>query len=239
MSFNRTLALALARDILAVYANPSLATIYAADTDTQVLIRSEGGHRYTIILPGTDSLTDWRTDLKVRKTRVTGGKVHRGFQIAFLSVIDAIIAALPSNAIVTICGHSLGGALATLIAQALQRLDWITVAAVYTFGSPRVGNWSYAGHYNARLHDRTFRIVNARDPVPRVPKVFGTYKHVGTEVYLSAPGLVKFGQPWVSSVIETVEQFQDLTTTTESRRKFISVSAHSLVQYITKLEALA
>jgi predicted lipase len=239
MSFNRHQAIALARDILSLYANPSAASIYARDTDTQVLVRDDGADRFTIIIPGTDSLVDWSTNRKVRKTKVSHGKVHRGFQIAMLSVIDPIIAALPRGARVTICGHSLGGALATLIAERLAALNWFNLEAVYTFGSPRVGNWSFAAHYNSLLHDITFRIFNARDPVPRVPFVFGTYKHAGTEVYLNDAGGVRIAQPLVTSVIETVKQLREAGTATDSERKFISVSAHNLIQYIGKLEALA
>lgn len=85
-------------------------------------------------------------------------------------------------------GHSLGGALATLTALGLQQRG-VVPAGVFTFGSPRVGQASFTDLYDASgLTPVTYRIVNERDPVTKVPpesglSKLGNYRHVG--------------QPWV------------------------------------------
>ncbi|WP_300033394.1 lipase family protein [uncultured Roseobacter sp.] len=74
------------------------------------------------------------------------------------------------SAPVWICGHSLGGALATLAAARLVAdgtLDADDIAGVYTFGQPRVGDADFAGSYP--LAERHFRMVNRNDIVTRVP----------------------------------------------------------------------
>lgn len=48
---------------------------------------------------------------------------------------------------VFICGHSVGGCYALLAAQVMASLNF-DVSAIYTFGSPAVGDtvWKYAAH---------------------------------------------------------------------------------------------
>ena len=54
------------------------------------------------------------------------------------------------------------GALAIIAAKRLER---DTLAACYTFGSPRVGNLEFAEEIRAPI----YRVVDAADGVPRVP----------------------------------------------------------------------
>jgi hypothetical protein len=84
-----------------------------------------------------------------------------------------------------ITGHSLGGALAILCAQLLER-NGITAQAVYTFGQPRVGDCKYAAAYNALLGAKTFRLVYENDLVPHVPLpgLLCRYRQNDTEVFL-------------------------------------------------------
>jgi hypothetical protein len=113
-------------------------------------------------------------------------ELHKGFTglaeniaPAVDEVIDEFIkmrssAKLPP--IITLCGHSLGGALALNFAARLCRWDGfhsrhvlnnypIRIGATYTFGAPRIGKgriWRYIRRPHYRL------IVNG-DPVPRTP----------------------------------------------------------------------
>ncbi|KAK9832884.1 hypothetical protein WJX74_000679 [Apatococcus lobatus] len=77
----------------------------------------------------------------------------------------------------TVCGHSLGGALATvnsfdLVAQGLNRRPDGTQVPVtaYTFASPRVGNQAFVDQA-AELGLKVLRTVNFRDVVPKVPGI--------------------------------------------------------------------
>uniref|UniRef100_A0A0D3BYZ6 Fungal lipase-type domain-containing protein n=1 Tax=Brassica oleracea var. oleracea TaxID=109376 RepID=A0A0D3BYZ6_BRAOL len=89
---------------------------------------------------------------------------------------------------VYVTGHSLGGALATLLAielasSQLAKRGAITVT-MYNFGSPRVGNKKFADVYNQKVKD-SWRVVNHRDIIPTVPRLMG-YCHVAHPVYLAA-----------------------------------------------------
>ncbi|KAJ8451194.1 hypothetical protein Cgig2_013966 [Carnegiea gigantea] len=85
-------------------------------------------------------------------------------------------------------GHSLGGALATLLALELSSSQLAKIGAIsvtmYNFGSPRVGNRRFAEVYNEKVKD-SWRVVNHRDIIPTVPRLMG-YCHVAQPVYLAA-----------------------------------------------------
>src|SRR5262249_2029408 len=68
---------------------------------------------------------------------------------------------------VTICGHSLGGALATLLALDVA-VNGIFFATAYTYASPRVGDPQFVRTYNHAVPDTT-RIANRLDAVPNLP----------------------------------------------------------------------
>jgi hypothetical protein len=84
-----------------------------------------------------------------------------------------------------ITGHSLGAAMATLIAARLftdskygeirQRLR-----GVYTFGQPMIGDAGFAARAGELFGDRLFRFVYANDIVPRLPPLStGCFVHFG------------------------------------------------------------
>lgn len=236
MSFNPSLAIRCARLIQEQYAGVP-ATVTNPETDTQVFLQRDAGGAVIICFPGTASRRDWQTDAQIRKTVWRAGRVHRGFAHALDSVLDDITAQLQPEDRIIVAGHSLGGALAMLCADELARRGE-RIAGVFTFGQPRVGNWSFASAYNAQLHDQTWRIVNAGDPVAKVPFVFGSYKHAGTEVYLRRDGGVTVDHPWWSTVEETVALTRGVDVPLSSVTHF-NIPNHSLLTYLAKLEALA
>lgn len=67
----------------------------------------------------------------------------------------------------TICGHSLGGALATLLALDVAVNTSFNPSA-YTYASPRTGSPVFASVYNHCVPDTT-RIANRLDVVPNLP----------------------------------------------------------------------
>lgn len=259
MNFVASTASHCARLIAGLYDGRLAPTIVSTATDTQVRVEVYDSIAY-VVFPGTASATDWKTDAKIRKEPWfdgASGRVHRGFKAATESVLSAIIKTLPAGHRITVAGHSLGGALAMLTAHALAREDKFAQLAspgtaeigieVYTFGQPRVGNWVFASDYNAALHDVTFRVVNAGDPVPKVPFVFGSYKHAGTEVYLPTPEAddpqeAIIEHPWWTSVREAGQTLQTMSQAGGARPDLTQLSLnfpnHSIASYIAKLEAL-
>ena len=120
-------------------------------------------------------------------------EVHKGFIEAYRSVSEKVLKnvsdmisdrRIGQNA-VYLCGHSLGGALATICSLDLAlSLDWKDVY-VSTFGSPRCGNLMWS-----RLYDRVvpahWRVAMRSDIVTTIPKM--GYAHVGNLVALTSSG---------------------------------------------------
>lgn len=164
-------------------------------SDTQAYII--GNHSAIIVaFRGTEKkLKDWKTDLGFTKSEGPFGYVHEGFNGAFNSVVIELTKGLfdcfDQGQSLWITGHSLGGALATLAAASLVEkypAIGIEVSGVYTFGSPRVGDGTFREAFNSKLGDRTFRVVNGNDLVPRVPPRVAGYKHVGSVALINETG---------------------------------------------------
>jgi hypothetical protein len=100
---------------------------------------------------------------------------------------------------VLLCGHSLGGALATLAA-----MDFVEACGaanlprppltVVTFGCPRVGSGALARHYDACVCADHWNVVNQHDVITHGGRLFGLYKHVGKRVLINPRGdmIVRF-----------------------------------------------
>ena len=69
---------------------------------------------------------------------------------------------------VTVCGHSLGCALAALLAWNLATEPGINVEVIL-FASPRLCDPTFAKQYNAKLDQSTTHYVNTSDIVPQLP----------------------------------------------------------------------
>ncbi|KAF9612163.1 hypothetical protein IFM89_038351 [Coptis chinensis] len=186
-------------------------------TDTQVAIwRDTLRRRLVVAFRGTEQ-SRWKdllTDLMLvpaglNPERVGGDfkqeiQVHSGFLSAYdsvrtrlMSLIKLSIGYLDDGVNVMdkwhiyATGHSLGGALATLLTLELSssqmaKNDAVSVT-MYNFGSPRVGNKRFVDLYNEKVKD-SWRIVNHRDIIPTVPRLMG-YCHVAQPVYLATGDL--------------------------------------------------
>ncbi len=119
----------------------------------------------------------------------TIGRVHQGFK----EEVDDLWPILEKQLIhntkeLWLCGHSLGGAMATICASRCT-LSYINSnpLELFTYGSPRVGTKKYVTYCDVR-HTRW---VNNNDIVVRVPPVWWGYHHVGWEMYLNAYGKIR------------------------------------------------
>lgn len=136
-----------------------------------------------LVLRGTNDPRDWLTNFNaIPNGWAKGGLVHKGFAKALDLVWDKVKASLetnvPSDCPLFIAGHSLGAALATLAASVRRP------RALYTFGSPRVGN----DEFGATLAGvNVFRVVNNRDAVTTVPPPL-PFHHVGELHYIAHEG---------------------------------------------------
>lgn len=120
---------------------------------------------------------------------------HSGFwntwQQSSTDIINAllpVVQANPQNRLV-VTGHSLGGALATLAATVLRGSPYNLELDLYTFGSPRVGNYFLARHISRQGMGNNYRVSHIHDPVPGLPlkglPPFG-YFHVWPQWYITS-----------------------------------------------------
>ena len=116
----------------------------------------------------------------------TVGRVHRGFNTEVDDLWPRIAEDLRSETrTIWFCGHSLGGAMATICAGRCFHDDTVPdPEGVYTFGSPRVGDKAYINYCTVEH----VRVVNNCDIVPRLPPRLLGFRHHGKELYLDRKG---------------------------------------------------
>jgi hypothetical protein len=165
--------------------NDSYPTYITAEHDSQAYIWliKELRELY-IVYRGTDSVTDTLVNLKLHLSELIPDqvKVHSGFLDQYRALEPKILQFVNLNrsAFDTIicCGHSLGGALATISAGVLAHKYQNTTIYCCTLGSPRVGDHEFAKWFDAALGEKSLRLVNENDIIPLVPAFF-KYCHVG------------------------------------------------------------
>lgn len=145
------------------------------ETDAQIHIGIENNNIY-VVCRGTSSFTDIITDLKVSRKKCIFLKntyIHRGFLEQYTSVRDNLVKKINEINNVNIkrivfCGHSLGGALATIGALDFKLQNTNSRIHCITFASPRVGNTEFSKLFNKEIKN-SCRIVYHRDPVSFLP----------------------------------------------------------------------
>jgi hypothetical protein len=139
-------------------------------TDTQAIVAA-AGETAIVAFRGSESGLDWDTNFEINFEQyafgvdaagaVIIGGVHTGFLTAATAIMPALVEAIRESGAtrVVLTGHSLGGALAVVVAALLEADPAAPpVSAVYTFGSPRAGDADWAAAYAALgLDERTLR----------------------------------------------------------------------------------
>lgn len=83
-----------------------------------------------------------------------------------LKNLDILIKRYPDS-LIYLTGHSLGGAVSTLLSAELSLNKTLKLAPVYTFGEPRVGNKKFADWFNSIITE--YRVIHYRDIIPSYP----------------------------------------------------------------------
>lgn len=150
------------------------------ETGTQALLAEFGVAMPFAVLAfrGTEqNVKDFIVDLTLGKIKLADGAtdVHEGFKRALDSVWGDIEPALKQiDAPIFYTGHSLGAALATLAAARRKP------TALYTFGSPRVGDADFVASLK-RIAGIIHRVVDDQDIVATVPPAALGFQHIGTQ----------------------------------------------------------
>jgi len=195
---------------------------------------------------GTNDVRDWLTNIQFPMIPESGGKVHRGFSEALDSIWSIFFTKVKTHTDagrkLWITGHSLGGALATLVARRLPTS--MKPVGVYTFGQPRVGDTVFGKKYKLKHH----RFVNNKDIVPTVPSRFipgafppAFYTHCGSLEFFDKKGkLVAASSSELGLLPDLQEALSQLSTaTTEAQAKQLVIDGirdHAMKGY---LECLA
>jgi triacylglycerol lipase len=185
-----------------------------------------------------DIIVDAQLQLKDKGWGDTA-KVHGGFKKALIGEKDVIknkvltaVDALDSNKPLFICGHSLGGALAVLCADLLRaERPKIIIAAIYTYGQPRVGDDDFAKVIDKPYGGRHFRFVNNRDGVPRAP-VGGGYSHSGRVAYFNDVGKLRMDPPLWYRALDTLQPTDDWKGIVKQ-----TLADHAMSEYVRLIAA--
>ena len=181
-------------------------TIYANDLATDInpgrgfdqvsiglVCQANGAGDVVIAIRGTEGIDEWIHDaefLQVTCPFLPGsGQTEDGFTAMYNSLRTGVTAGSPSVASalatlpypqavtsLTICGHSLGGALVTLLALDVAANTQFKNPTVFSYASPRTGDPSFASTFN-QVVKNSFRIANRVDLVPMLP-LPPSYEHV-------------------------------------------------------------
>ena len=104
-------------------------------------------------------------DLKLIPNKDIDIQLHSGFAETAKDIFLKIRPKLEKEYAIKITGHSLGGAVATVLAMYLDTNDY-SVARIITFGQPKVTNFTGAQKFS---HLNILRVVTAEDFVPLLP----------------------------------------------------------------------
>ena len=139
--------------------------------ETQCFVAGDD-EKIIISFRGTEpsKMQDLMSDLKLRFTAHSLGKVHRGFlaaiDYAWGDTIKTIQEFQTQDQTIWFAGHSLGAALATLGVAKMYDLRR-PVHGLYTFGQPRTGDNEFAETFDAKYKSSSFRFVHNNDIVTR------------------------------------------------------------------------
>ncbi|MEY4064591.1 MAG: hypothetical protein RIR26_799 [Pseudomonadota bacterium] len=121
----------------------------------------------------SDLITDFTVTLSPAESpSAASERVHLGFKIAADSVESSVLQtarnAQFSRKPLFLVGHSLGGAIALLSAQTLQKEN-LPFNSVWTFGAPKLGNDALIQDLKNGLGEKWKRFNHPQDPIPALP----------------------------------------------------------------------
>ncbi|WP_313551399.1 lipase family protein [Pseudomonas sp.] len=156
------------------------------DTNTQAYITHDD-RMVLISIRGTqENPPDLLRDIDAKQVpyKEGVGQAHRGFYEAFLAVKNFVTPYLRNfytEQKIVVNGHSLGGAIALLVAEWLRRDAQGYDVLLYTYGAPRAGDRNFVEGASELIHHR---LVNHNDPIPSLPATW-----MDTDQRIFIPGI--------------------------------------------------
>ena len=177
---------------------------------------------------------DLKADLKALPVMAeTVGRVHIGFKTEvddlWPMIEEDINRKVNVSKTLWFCGHSLGAAMATIMAsRAKHNVELNDPVELFTYGSPRVGWRMYCNSLNVVHH----RWKNNNDIVTTVPLAVMGFKHHGTQHYINAYGNVRKPTGWQMFKDRMRGMWMGI-----KKGKIDNFGDHSMVEYIKHIEA--
>ena len=153
-----------------------------AKTNTRYFIHSDHKEKQIILaIRGSNNIKNWLLNLEfwMKDNDWFNHKVHRGFLKIAKEIYDSVKDRCLPDYRITLTGHSMGGAVATMIGAHLNNLGH--EVEVITFAQPRITNNSGA---RALSSLKLTRIVIEGDVVNLLPPF--NYAHFGEELILQS-----------------------------------------------------
>lgn len=141
---------------------------------------------------GSVNIQNWIDNIHVSQIQPynnTDISVEKGFYNLFTNLKDDVIKEIQdvskkyNTRELLITGHSLGGALSTLLTFEMLYVENTNMnIKLITFGSPRVGNKKFVSLFND-FSIYSNRITHYYDMVPHIPQEFLKYNHISQEIW--------------------------------------------------------
>ncbi|KAF8693021.1 hypothetical protein HU200_039394 [Digitaria exilis] len=195
---------------------------YVAVCESEREVARMGRRDIAIVLRGTATCLEWAENLRASLVPLDGGessdgaeagaeepKVARGF-LSLYKTAGEKVKSLSEEVMeevrrlmekykgeelsITVVGHSLGAALALLVAdEVAATIPDAPPVAVVSFGGPKVGNAAFVDRLGSSGKVNVLRVVNAGDVVtkvpgvaPRLPHKKEQYHHAGAELRIDS-----------------------------------------------------
>lgn len=157
---------------------------------TYFLITNTASKTQIIVVRGTANIENAIVDASVKLVNdpLAGIPLHEGFAYSARAVYNDIKPLLKPDFTINTTGHSLGGAVASILAMYLHAENYQSKMTI-TFGQPKVTNITGANRYSQLP---ILRVVTSKDMVPLVPPFdplemtdINIYWHPGIELVLN------------------------------------------------------
>ena len=159
------------KEFIAKYEDPAYELIAAKALSVDYYLFSQK-NQLVVVFEGTNDISGVQTDLAIDEKKFlddTESVVHHGYFSEALSARFFIYPYLDKEKQIIITGHSLGGAVAHLLAAMLYREGYRV--QLYTFGAPPVGNERFVASIEGLSHERYTHVL---DVIPMVKKEYVT-----------------------------------------------------------------
>ncbi len=169
--------------------------------------------------------------LKLLPNEYTKIDLHQGFSQAAEAIYQAIQPSLKKDYKISLTGHSLGGAVAVILAMYMD-VDHYDIGSIITFGQPKVTNIAGSQKF---AHLELIRVVTEKDVIPLVPpldvldiKDIDIYWHLGLEVVLLE------GNKY--ALLKGLQSIMRATKVINTEMNEENLQHHTMAAYLAQLE---